>query len=104
MAGATWIGANWFIYKGLVRYGMVDEAKKIYNASRVLIEKSGFREYFHPETGEGIGAENFTWGGLVLDMAGLTEGDNQEHRDAEEEEEKRERRQKQPDGVFFLSV
>jgi len=28
----------------------------------------GFREYYNPFTGEGMGARGFTWGGLVLDM------------------------------------
>ena len=33
-----------------------------------LIEKSGFREYYNPFSGEGYGAEDFTWAGLILDM------------------------------------
>ncbi|MDO8570524.1 MAG: trehalase family glycosidase [Candidatus Daviesbacteria bacterium] len=66
--GPTWIGANWFIYKGLLNYGFTDVAKDIKNSSIRLIEKSGFREYFNCQTGEGLGAKNFTWGGLVVDM------------------------------------
>ena len=66
--GTTWIAINWFIYKGLLNYGFSDIAKQIQQSSINLIEKSGFREYFNPLTGEGLGAKNFTWGGLVLDM------------------------------------
>ncbi|MBI2017609.1 hypothetical protein HYS92_01015 [Candidatus Daviesbacteria bacterium] len=66
--GTTWIAINWFIYKGLLNYGFSDIAKQIKQSSINLIEKSGFREYFNPITGEGLGAKNFTWGGLVLDM------------------------------------
>jgi len=66
--GPTWIGINWFIYKGLINYGFTDPAGKIKESSVALLEKSGFREHFHPNTGEGLGAENFTWGGLVIDM------------------------------------
>ena len=33
-----------------------------------LIEKSGFREYYNPNTGKGYGAMDFTWSGLVVDM------------------------------------
>ena len=32
------------------------------------MEKSGFREYFNPQTGEGLGAVDFTWGSLIIDM------------------------------------
>lgn len=66
--GPTWIGTNWFIYKGLLNYGFCDLAEEIKKSSISLIQKSGFREYFNPLTGEGLGAQNFTWGGLVLDM------------------------------------
>lgn len=66
--GPVWIGTNWFIYKGLMNYGFNDLAKQIKESSIALIEKSGFREYFDPTTGEGFGAKDFTWGGLIIDM------------------------------------
>lgn len=66
--GPTWIATNWFIYKGLLNYGFLDLAKEIKKISTSLIQKSGFREQFNPLTGEGLGAQNFTWGGLVIDM------------------------------------
>lgn len=66
--GPVWISTNWFIFKGLINYGFSKEAQNILKSSTDLIEKSGFREQFDPQTGEGMGAKNFTWGGLVLDM------------------------------------
>ncbi|PIR57639.1 MAG: hypothetical protein COU71_03050 [Parcubacteria group bacterium CG10_big_fil_rev_8_21_14_0_10_38_31] len=66
--GPTWIASNWFIYKGLLQYGFTAEAQKIKDSSISLIEKSGFREQFNPETGEGLGAHDFTWGTLIVDM------------------------------------
>ncbi|MDP3758338.1 MAG: trehalase family glycosidase [Candidatus Daviesbacteria bacterium] len=66
--GPVWIATNWFIYKGLKNYGFYDIAKQIKESSIALIEKSGFREYFDPNTGEGFGAKDFTWGCLMLDM------------------------------------
>lgn len=66
--GPTWIGTNWFIYHGLRRYGFHDDAERIKHASHSLLAKSGFREQFDPITGEGLGARDFTWGGLILDM------------------------------------
>jgi len=66
--GPVWITPNWFIYKGLQRYGFDDVAQKLKQKTESLIQESGFREQYNPLTGEGKGGENFTWGGLVLDM------------------------------------
>jgi hypothetical protein len=33
-----------------------------------LVELSGFREYFNPITGEGLGGRNQSWTALVFDM------------------------------------
>lgn len=66
--GPVWFFPNWFVYKGLVNYGFNDLAEKILQSSLILLETQGFREYFNPLTGKGLGAKDFTWGGLVLDM------------------------------------
>lgn len=66
--GPVWISINWFIVKGLKKYGYDKLAKKIAENSLALVEKSGFREHFNPLTGEGLGVRQFTWGGLILDM------------------------------------
>lgn len=66
--GPIWIGANYFIYHGLKRYGFDDLAQELKAHSIRLLQQSGFREQYHPETGEGQGAHDFTWGGLVIDM------------------------------------
>jgi glycogen debranching enzyme len=66
--GPTWIATNWFIYHGLLNYGFSDIANELKTTCVNLIEKSGFREQYHPETGEGYGAQEFTWGTLVVDM------------------------------------
>ena len=67
--GPTWTTTNWFIFQGLRRYGFEKEASAIRESTHALLSKSGFREYFDPQTGEGFGAESFTWGGLALDMS-----------------------------------
>lgn len=66
--GSTWIAINWFIRRGLLNYDMKKEADMILESSVALIERSGFREYFNPDTGQGLGAEDFTWGTLIVDM------------------------------------
>lgn len=67
--GPVWINMNWFIAKGLANYGFKKYAAHIKNKSIELVSKSGFREYFNPNTGEGYGAADFSWSAaLVLDM------------------------------------
>lgn len=66
--GPIWMASNWFLYRALKNYNFEEEAEMIKKHSFELLEKSGFREYYHPETGIGMGAEGFTWGGLMVDM------------------------------------
>ena len=66
--GPVWMATNWFLFKGLINYGFNERANIIKENSIRLLETAGFRERFNPLTGEGIGAKNFTWGGLVIDM------------------------------------
>jgi glycogen debranching enzyme len=69
--GPTWINANWYLARGLIRHGYHDLATMICDRSAELIERSGFREYYNPETGEGHGATDFAWSALALDMLAL---------------------------------
>ncbi len=66
--GPTWIFNNWFMHQFFLETGNMKEAKHLIETIKKVIDKSGFREYYNPFTGEGYGAHNFTWGGLVLDM------------------------------------
>lgn len=66
--GPTWINTNWFLYNGLRKHGFYKEAENIKNKSVQMIEKSGFREFFNPFSGEGYGAHNFSWSTLIVDM------------------------------------
>ncbi|MBK6264057.1 trehalase-like protein [Marivirga sp. S37H4] len=66
--GPTWIAHNWFMHQFLMESGYKEESKKMIDSILKLIAKSGFREYYNPFTGEGYGAKDFTWAGLVIDM------------------------------------
>jgi glycogen debranching enzyme len=66
--GPTWAVNNWFLYHALKKRGYVEPAERLKRALREAIEKSGFREYYDPFTGEGHGAREFTWSGLLIDM------------------------------------
>ncbi|QQR89837.1 MAG: hypothetical protein IPJ88_16950 [Myxococcales bacterium] len=65
--GPTWINTNW----------MLNDAVDIDLAelSLALVENSGFYEYFEAQTGEGLGAESFTWtAALVLEFLAQKNG------------------------------
>jgi glycogen debranching enzyme len=66
--GPTWINTNWFLSHALRRHGYSQLADTIVAKSQEAIEKSGFREYYHPYTAEGLGARDFGWSTLILDM------------------------------------
>ncbi len=66
--GPTWININWMIYRGLKRYGMKHAASELLEKTTALIKKSGFCEYYNPLTGKNLGAKDFTWSTLIIDM------------------------------------
>ncbi|MHA1293926.1 MAG: MGH1-like glycoside hydrolase domain-containing protein [Promethearchaeota archaeon] len=66
--GPTWISLNWFIINGLKKHGFTDLALKLSNITLKLIREHGFREFYSPKTGKGMGAKNFSWSTLVIDI------------------------------------
>ncbi|HLZ72253.1 MAG TPA: trehalase family glycosidase [Dehalococcoidia bacterium] len=66
--GPVWLNTNWFLIRGLRRHGYDAEAETIAAASRELVLRHGFREYYNPETGAPGGAVGFGWSTLVIDM------------------------------------
>lgn len=58
--GPTWINMNWLLAPYL--------QEDIRSRTIELVDKQGFREYYDPLTGEGLGAKEFAWtAALVLD-------------------------------------
>ena len=67
--GPSWMNANWLVMDGLRRYGYTDHADALRETSLEMVEKSGFAEYFDPNTGEPLGAHNFSWtAALTIDL------------------------------------
>jgi glycogen debranching enzyme len=63
--GPVWLVVNWMIAEGLGRLGANELADRVQNDSRALVERSGFFEYFDPQTGRGLGGGVFTWTAAV---------------------------------------
>jgi glycogen debranching enzyme len=59
--GPTWVNQNWLFAPVL--------GDELVQKTLALVQREGFREYYHPETGAGLGATDFTWtAALVLDL------------------------------------
>jgi len=63
-----WINMNWMVARSARVYGRQDIAREITRRTALMIDRHGFREYYRPRTGKGVGAMNFTWPALVLPM------------------------------------
>jgi glycogen debranching enzyme len=72
--GPTWMVFNWYIHKYFLKKGYEKEANHLISCVKKVIDKSGFREYYKPFTGEGYGANGFTWAGLIIDMINKEKG------------------------------
>jgi len=72
--GPIWGISNYMVFKGLIRYGYLDEAEKLADKTIHLfgrdIEECGeLHEYYHPETGEGMMNPGFqSWNLLCYEM------------------------------------
>lgn len=67
--GPVWVNTNWMIYLGLLKYGYKEKAENIKHGILELVSNHGFREYYEPYKGEGLGGKNFSWtAALVIDM------------------------------------
>ena len=66
--GPTWAVINWFLYHAFRQRGWERHADTLRRSLQAAVQRSGFREYYDPFTGEGHGAESFTWSGLLVDM------------------------------------
>ena len=59
--GPVWLVVNYMIANGLEEAGQTAVAARIVADSLELIEKSGFAEYYDPNTAEPCGGGSFTW-------------------------------------------
>ncbi|MEV4754641.1 hypothetical protein AB0J86_05955 [Micromonospora sp. NPDC049559] len=67
--GPVWTNMNWLLWRGLRTHGRDDLAATLRTALLDLVRRSGCYEYFHADTGQGIGAPAFSWtAALTLDL------------------------------------
>jgi hypothetical protein len=66
--GPTWINSAWLIWLGLVRLGYSDEAATLARGVEHAVLRSGLREFYDPRDGRGMGASDFAWSALALEL------------------------------------
>jgi Glycosyl hydrolase family 63 C-terminal domain len=66
--GPTWINASWLVWLGLVRLGYREQADALSQGLIGAVAAEGLREYYDPYTGRGMGATDFAWSSLIIEM------------------------------------
>jgi hypothetical protein len=61
--GPTWINAAWLVWLGYDA-----QARELAMRIAATVRDQGLREYYHPSTGQGMGAVEFAWSTLVMEM------------------------------------
>jgi hypothetical protein len=66
--GPTWVNAAWLVWLGLVRLGYQAQADELATGLAAAIRHNRLREYYDPFTGRGMGAVDFAWSTLILEL------------------------------------
>jgi hypothetical protein len=66
--GPTWVNTAWLCWIGLVRLGYEEQAAQLAGALAQALLREGLREYYDPFTGAGMGARDFSWSALALEL------------------------------------
>ena len=66
--GPTWLNAAWLLWLGLMRLGYEQEAEQMAGQLGRAVAAAGLREYYDPFTGAGMGAMDFSWSSLVMEL------------------------------------
>ena len=66
--GPTWINSAWLLWRGLVRLGYGEQAERLAQAIIDTVSREGLREFYDPHDGRGMGAQDFAWSALALEL------------------------------------
>ena len=67
--GPSWVNTAWLLVPALHELGYEEAAERIVASLTAAIERAGFREYYHPLTGRGLGARGFGWSTLIVELS-----------------------------------
>jgi hypothetical protein len=66
--GPTWINAAWLVWLGLTRLGYRERAATLSDRIAGAVRANRLREYYDPYTGRGMGAVDFAWSSLIMEI------------------------------------
>ncbi|MDO3704390.1 hypothetical protein Q3W71_22255 [Micromonospora sp. C28SCA-DRY-2] len=67
--GPSWLNTTWLVRRGLLTHGRPELAAGLRGSMLDLVTGAGCHEYFHPDTGAGLGSPAFGWtAALLLDV------------------------------------
>ena len=66
--GPTWINSAWLLWLGLTRLGYQPEADELAARISAVVRSQGLREYYDPRSGGGMGAVDFGWSSLAIEL------------------------------------
>jgi GH15 family glucan-1,4-alpha-glucosidase len=56
------------LWLGLIRLGYAERAEELVDRITGAVAAQGLREYYNPYTGQGMGAIDFAWSALVMEL------------------------------------
>jgi Mannosylglycerate hydrolase MGH1-like glycoside hydrolase domain len=66
--GPTWVNTAWLLWLGMRRLGYQQEANRLAKGLIAAVEREGLREYYDPRDGTGLGAKDFAWSALIIEL------------------------------------
>jgi hypothetical protein len=66
--GPSWVNSAWLVWRGLVRLGYEQQAATLARGITDTVMREGLREFYDPHTGRGMGAEDFAWSALAVEL------------------------------------
>jgi glycogen debranching enzyme len=66
--GPSWMNTAWLLVPAMTELGYVTEARRIVRSLELAVQRHGYREYYHPHTGRGLGARGFGFATLLIDL------------------------------------
>ncbi|MEJ7797750.1 MAG: hypothetical protein WKF42_04555 [Solirubrobacteraceae bacterium] len=66
--GPSWMNTAWLLAPAMRELGYADAADHVVGSLAGAVLRHGFREYYHPLTGEGLAARGFGWSTLLADL------------------------------------
>jgi GH15 family glucan-1,4-alpha-glucosidase len=64
----TWVNSAWLVSRGMVRLGYEQQAAALARAITDTVSREGLREFYDPRDGRGMGAQDFAWSALALEL------------------------------------